>query len=108
MFTRKTVYAIKHIPTGKIYVGSTKNVKLRVSAHMNALNRGDHIVPEMQSDHDIFGNDYSVSILDEIVEYEQKTKEYEWMVRLRTYDPRFGYNMHDHKDFQKMLKEVKF
>lgn len=41
------VYGIVHVPSGRVYVGSSKNVTRRWSEHIGRLQRGDHGVPEL-------------------------------------------------------------
>lgn len=93
-FPRK-VYAIQHNITGKIYVGSTKDVADRYKRHISALRAGRHSNKEMQSDFDKYGENYTVFVLDDMHNNSERTLEREWMCRLHTYDSRIGYNSSD-------------
>lgn len=90
------VYAIRHNPTSKMYIGRSANVEKRVSQHMKMLRSGCHHVEDMQEDFNEFGEDYSVFILDEITKWAERTKEYYWMVKCGTYIRGVGYNYKDH------------
>ena len=97
-----TVYAIRHKPTGRIYVGSTGNLEARIATHMSKLRNHKHPCRAMQADFDVYGDNYDVAIL-----YQGKvggtdlTKiESAFMSLLKTRNADFGYNSNDHsKDF---------
>lgn len=91
------VYALRHNPTGKIYVGSTLNVDERIQQHILALRNNRHNVPNMQNDYNKFGEDYSVCILqDHLLPDALRTKfEHLYMTILGTRDPEKGYNYLD-------------
>lgn len=91
----KKIYAIQHNKTGKIYVGSTKNLDTRITDHMRSLRRGTHPNTSMQEDFNKYGDDYKVFILDNMEHYGERSKEVEWMRKLKTYDPAIGYNEND-------------
>lgn len=91
----KKIYAIQHNKTGKIYVGSTKNLETRISDHMRNLRRGTHQNTSMQEDFDKHGDDYTVFVIDKMENYGERSKEVEWMRKLKTYDPEIGYNEND-------------
>lgn len=91
----RIVYALKHNPTGKVYVGSTESPKRRIAGHIGSLARGSHSNKAMQEDYDRFGCDYSVFILDTIDSFADRNKEFYWMDILSTRDPERGYNQKD-------------
>jgi len=95
VFHAKVIYAIKHLPTEKIYIGATENVHRRMQAHFGALRRGQHPNREMQADCDCCGGRYVVYLLDVIQTRADKNKEFYWMDALKTRDPKYGYNTHD-------------
>lgn len=90
------VYAIRHNPTGRMYIGSSFNIKKRVYQHMQMLRSGCHHVQDMQDDFNEYGEGYSVFILDEITCYRERSKEYNWMKKYGTYIRGIGYNYKDH------------
>lgn len=92
----RQVYALRHNPTGRIYVGSSANVEKRVYHHMMLLRNGCHHVKDMQDDFAEYGEDYSVEILDEITKWQERTKEYYWMQKCSSCIQGIGYNYQDH------------
>lgn len=97
---RGYVYALRHNPTGKIYVGSTESfggVENRVRQHIQRLKRGEHDVERMQEDCDRYGCDYSYFVLSETHDgYEARSQEKLFMTILGTRCPNLGYNYKDH------------
>lgn len=91
----RKIYAIKHNITGRIYIGSSRNVESRFKSHIGQLRIGKHPVADMQSDFNEFGENFSFFVLDEIKNYEERAKEYEWMRKLETNVRGKGYNYKD-------------
>lgn len=92
----RTVYAIQHNETKRIYVGSSARVKERYWNHIYQLRNHKHKNEDMQSDFDSYGENYSLFIIDEINEWSEKNKEYEWMIKLQSHIRGSGYNYKDH------------
>lgn len=92
----REIYAIQHNVTKKIYIGSSKNATTRCMSHMSALRNGTHINEDMQSDFDIYGEDYSFFILEKVTDTTGRYKEYEWMQKYRSTERSIGYNYKDH------------
>lgn len=95
----RTIYAIQHNETRKIYVGSSSDVENRYWSHMYALRSDKHTVEDMQEDFNEYGENYSLFILDEIHEYSEKEKEYTWIEKLQSHIREKGYNYKDRKYF---------
>lgn len=94
----KTVYALRHEATGKIYVGSTANIRTRFLKHLNRLKNGAHHVKDLQADYDRYENKgITLLCLDEIKDFEERNKEYEWMAFYQSFDREHGYNYADPK-----------
>lgn len=89
------VYAIQHNITGRIYVGSSTNVSKRYRMHMALLRNGKHTNTGMQEDFNAFGENFTLFILDIATDNSQRSKEYDWMCKLRTNNPKVGYNSND-------------
>ena len=98
------VYAIKHNITGKVYVGSTKNLKTRINSHLLLLRNHKHPVEDLQADYDKFGENFTITVEDEIEFYSEKDKEYEWMEKYQSHIREHGYNYKD-KHFAERLPE---
>ena len=91
----RTVYAIKHNRTGRVYIGSSKRPELRIKCHISALRGGRHSVEDMQADFDKYGEDYTISFLEVIKKYDDRFHEYEWMKQFNSHIRGFGYNYKD-------------
>lgn len=91
----RIVYAIRHEPTGKVYVGSTNKLSERLSAHFTALKGGYHSNEAMQKDCTERGFSYSVFVLDLISTFQDRNKEYLWIDALGSRNPTRGYNAGD-------------
>lgn len=91
----RVVYAITHNATGKVYVGITGNLKTRYQKHINDLRRGAHSVRDLQQDFDRYGEDFTLTVLEELDTWYASDLEHEWMEKLRSRDRRYGYNYRD-------------
>ena len=91
----RTIYAIQHNVTKRIYIGSSCRLKDRYKNHIYALRTGKHSNEDMQSDYDQYGEDYSVFALEEVCKYDDRSKEYEWMKKYKTHQRGIGYNYND-------------
>ena len=96
MHIPRTIYAIRHNETGRVYVGSSATPAKRIRSHLNALRRGKHNNSAMQSDFDLYGDDYSAFYLGEITRFEDRYLEYVWMSAMNSRDPAYGYNGKEH------------
>lgn len=90
----KHVYVLTNTRTGKKYVGSTSRPDYRYRLHINALKRGNHPNKHMQADY-VNGDEMNFEIVDCLTDHGLKGEESAWMIKLRTYDERFGYNVKD-------------
>lgn len=96
MSAKNCIYALRHNPTGKIYVGCSNNVERRVHEHLTQLSHNRHPVETMQADFNTYGNDYSYFVLFEaFAAYDAFLMERHFMSLLDTRNPEKGYN---HKD----------
>ena len=91
----KQIYAIQHRITKKIYIGITNSLEARYDAHMSLLRNNKHHARLMQEEYNKFGGEYDVFVLDEVPDYSERYREYEWMKVYKTKDPRYGYNSQD-------------
>lgn len=98
----RVIYAIKHNVTKRIYVGSSKNPQQRLAHHLSMLRNGKHPVEDMQRDFDEHGDDFEFFILDTIFDYQDRDREYDFMVFLESHIRGKGYNYKDHVNFEKM------
>lgn len=73
------IYKITNTYSGKIYIGSSRNVFKRMTEHKSLLRRGAHVNKELQKDWNNYGEsvfDFSVAELAEIGKLGQKEFEY--------------------------------
>lgn len=99
-FDRATIYAIRHNPTGRIYVGRTKRLNDRLHQHFRDLEYGIHSSKEMQEDYNKYEKDYSLFILYDSFTATKYTPELRmleklFMTILQTMNPEKGYNRQD-------------
>lgn len=58
-------YMISCIASGKVYVGSSGDIRKRMEVHIRTLRAGRHVNSELQADFDLHGeNKFSFSVLD--------------------------------------------
>lgn len=93
----RKIYAIRHNVTNRVYVGSSCRVDQRLMNHIHSLRSHKHHIEDMQADFDKYGEDYTFTILDEILVYKDKEKEYEWMKKYQSHIRGIGYNYKDQK-----------
>lgn len=93
----RSIYQITHIPTGRIYVGSSHTPESRLKAHMSALKNGKHPVEDMQADFDELGEHYDFSIIGQIKDESEAHKEYDCMLERNSNIRGRGYNYKDKK-----------
>lgn len=71
------VYRIVNSGNGKAYVGSTKDLRNRINAHINQLNNIDHGNSELQKEWNIYGSEkFSFEVV-KLIEDEQELPEVE-------------------------------
>ncbi|PHM07588.1 GIY-YIG nuclease family protein, partial [Nostoc sp. 'Peltigera malacea cyanobiont' DB3992] len=61
------IYAISHISSGKVYIGSSKNLLKRWMQHKALLKKGTHHSWKLQADWNAYGeNSFDIFILEEV------------------------------------------
>lgn len=93
-FPRK-VYLIRHENTGRIYIGSSSKPERRYLAHMYHLKAGTHPVEDMQKDFNNYGSNFTFTVIDEIQDSSEASKEYQWMKEFKSFIRGVGYNYKD-------------
>lgn len=89
------IYSIKNNVTGREYIGRTADLKKRIQHHMACLRSGNHCVEDMQADFDKYGDNFTISILEEITDFKQNKREYELIESHKSYIRDNGYNYND-------------
>lgn len=91
----RTIYLLRHNPTGRIYIGSSASPERRYKRHIEDLRKGNHPVEDMQSDFYEYGEDYSFELLDVINDSHESKKEYDLQLRFHSHIRGIGYNYKD-------------
>lgn len=103
----KSVYIIKNLITGRIYVGSSSNPSWRYKVHMKTLKGNRHKVEDMQADYDKFGADsFHMMIYGEFSDTRAQQQEIFISQVMRSKDRRFGYNYKDKTGTSKVMAET--
>ena len=90
----KSIYAIQHNVTKRVYVGTSMRVEQRIREHIGHLRHHNHINPELQKDYDLYGEDYSYFLLETGIGFmDCFDREYEWMCILNSNVKETGYNL---------------
>jgi group I intron endonuclease len=90
-----SIYQIRHVDSGRVYVGSATNPRRRWSAHRSKLSRGLHDSPYLQSAWSKYGESAFVfEIIEPVLFVEDLvTREQYWIDQLHAADKHYGFNM---------------
>jgi len=88
------IYTITNLVNGKMYVGYTKNLRIRKSDHFTQLRNNNHGNIHLQKSYDKHGfNAFIFEILEECEEQFLCSQEHYWCNMLNVHDDRYGYNI---------------
>jgi hypothetical protein len=88
------IYKIVCVTTGKIYVGSTKNLFNRRRGHFKDLRGNRHVNRHLQSAWNKYGAEsFDFVVIELILQPFLLEREQYWLDKLRTYDRRRGFNL---------------
>ena len=90
---KKTIYAMQHNVTKKIYVGSCNHADTRIKKHMHDLLRGSHTNKSLQKDFDKYGMEFYFYELEKVDSDIVFSEERKWQNALRSNDSKTGYNL---------------
>ena len=91
---KSCVYKIINVVSGKFYIGSTIDFEDRKRYHLSRLSNGKHPNPYLQFAFNKHGeNAFSFIILEETKPKFLRSKEDEYLIKLRSYDREVGYNL---------------
>lgn len=90
-----SVYQIRHIASGKVYVGSAVDPHRRCGEHVRDLRKREHHTQYLQHAWDKYGEDAFVfEIIEPVLFCEDlTTRETYWIKTLRAADRKYGYNV---------------
>lgn len=70
-----SIYAIRCIENGKLYIGRTTNLKNRIEIHFRELKSGKHTNEEMLNDYKVYGREkFEVYLLEENVPFTERKR----------------------------------
>lgn len=104
------IYLIKNTVNNKGYVGSSKNIKNRLSRHhLFRLRHNAHWNPHLQSAWNTYGEAvFKFEVLEIVSETaELVSREQYWMDQLKVVNPSFGYNLAPKADRSEVSAETK-
>lgn len=89
------IYEIKNLDTGKIYIGSAKNIKSRWYNHRLELNSNNHKNTHLQNAWNLYGeNKFKFSKLEEVaIISDLISREQYWMDKYNCCNSNVGYNL---------------
>jgi group I intron endonuclease len=91
------VYIIRNTINGKLYVGSSNNLKYRIARHLYMLKSSTHYNRHLQAAFDKYGQDaFQFQIVEECSIEEQIAREEYYTQLHKALDPSFGYNLAPH------------
>jgi group I intron endonuclease len=88
------IYKITNKVNGKIYIGSTKNIKRRWKNHLNYLRRNAHPNNYLQNAWNKYGEEnFEFEIIEFVEEEKLLEREQYWIDKLNATDKKIGYNI---------------
>lgn len=104
-----TIYAIRCKETKRIYIGRTRQpTEERVKAHLTLLRGKKHTSKLMQEDYNKYGEDsFEYYELETNVTFQNRSKEWFYMDKYKTCNPKYGYNRQDnHNRAKGCIKKI--
>ncbi len=88
------VYSIKCLPTGKVYIGSSRDITKRWERHRGELRQGKHHSDHLQRSWDKHGEAaFQFDVVEIVADPKQRIpREQFWMDHYQAYQPDHGYN----------------
>lgn len=89
------IYLITNLVNGKVYVGSSVDIRKRMNAHKSHLNNNKHDNPYLQKSWNKYGSDsFSFTVLEIVPDRENLLyREQHWMDTYQSYNNKIGYNI---------------
>lgn len=102
------IYLLKNNKTKRIYVGRTCKPKNRLKNHLNNLRANRHTNELLQKDYNQYGEcSFEFEVVESIENLTRTSVERDWMIKLKTYDPKYGYNFNAPIFFHRTGKRTK-
>jgi group I intron endonuclease len=92
---RSSIYKIRHIQSGKVYIGSAVNTYNRWMVHLNHLRKNKHHSIHLQRAWNRYGEqNFKFEIIEKVKDKNNLIKrEQYWMDHFDSYNPKYGYNI---------------
>lgn len=89
------VYAIENMVTGRVYVGSTDNLRIRLEHHLRHIQGGGWTNARLREDLKRYGPDaFQFQVLERSADQRERLRlERQWAAQLKAHDPEHGYNV---------------
>lgn len=88
------IYLIKNLITGKVYIGSSSNIKSRFWIHKNRLNHQLHHSQHLQHSWNKYGEEnFTFEKLEYCTKEDRYVREQWWMDLFESYNSDYGYNI---------------
>lgn len=89
------VYAIRHVESGKVYVGSSRDVRRRLFAHLYALRETSHCSPHLQAAWTKYGEkEFEFCLVERVEDLSSLVaREQAWIDSTRCCEKSSGYNV---------------
>lgn len=102
------IYTIKNKVNGKIYVGSSNNIKRRWKQHRERIEKGEHSNEHLVSAWNKYGeNSFEFSVIEECKKDILIEREQHWMDFYKAMDREFGYNKTKAQPFSHFSEETR-
>lgn len=100
------IYKIVNKINNKIYIGSSINVSVRITAHKNCLKRGNHANNYLQNSYNKYGeNNFEFTLIEYCLEHDLLNKEGYYINLYNSSNSIFGYNIGSFETGRKRLSE---
>lgn len=100
------IYKITNKLNKKIYVGATKNIRIRKNNHLSRLRQNKHNCKSLQLDFNKYGEtNFIIEVLEVVADIKYlEIRENFWISELKANDKQYGYNKRKFCDNNKELK----
>ena len=86
------IYKITNKVSGKIYIGQSKDIEVRIDQHLSALRRNKHENKDMQRDYNLFSSAFEFEVVEECPLSLLNEAEIRWIAHYKSDNKVYGYN----------------
>lgn len=107
-FKTSGIYSISNKVNNKVYIGSSKNIHLRISEHVLDLSKNIHKNSYLQNSWNKYGGDNFELIIIELCDVDiLLDREQHWIDNFVSYNRKYGYNLHKDAKRHYVCEETK-